>query len=142
MTSTIAKVAGKMYLCTKIDVLSAQRRVHSGTDPIVHFCTTQHVLSRITGKELAELVNDLLPKALNILDFDNETEQRVSDDKVRQYLSELIGGASASSLQHYEKEERNRIIKQLKDFGASIRQISRLTGVSFGIIRKIQQSAQ
>ena len=108
----------------------------------VPVCTTQHVLSRITGKELAELVNDLLPKALNILDFDNETEQRVSDEKVRQYLSELIGGASASSLQHYEKEERNRIIKQLKDFGASIRQISRLTGVSFGIIRKIQQSAQ
>ena len=30
------------------------------------------------------------------------------------------------------------IIKQLKDFGTSIRQISRLTGVSFGIIRNIQ----
>ena len=104
----------------------------------VPVCTTQHVLSRIAEKELVEFVNDLLPKALNILDFDNETEQRVSDDKVRQYLSELMGGASASNLQHYEKEERNRIIKQLKDFGASIRQNSRLTGVSFGIIRKIQ----
>ena len=104
----------------------------------VPVCTTQHVLNRITGKELAELVNDLLPKALNILDFDNEMEQRVNDDKVRQYLSELMVGSSASSLQHYEKEERNRIIKQLKDFGASIRQISRLTGVSFGIIRNIQ----
>jgi len=104
----------------------------------VPVCTTQHVLSRITEKELTELVNDLLPKALNILDFDNETEQRVSDEKARQYLSELMGGASTSSLQHYEKEERNRIIKQLKDYGASIRQISRLTGVSFGIIRKIQ----
>ena len=46
--------------------------------------TTQHVLSRIPGKELAELVNDLLPKAISILDFDNETEQRVSDEKVRQ----------------------------------------------------------
>ena len=104
----------------------------------VPVCTTQHVLTRITAKELSELVNDLLPKALNILDFDNETQQRVTDAKVRQYLSELMGGAGASSLQHYGKEERNRIIKQLKDFGASIRQISRLTGVSFGIIRKIQ----
>ena len=96
------------------------------------------MLNRITGKELAKLVNDLLPKALNILDFDNEREQRVSDEKVRQYLSELMSGASASTLQHYEKEERNRIIKQLKDFGACIRQISRLTGVSFGIICNIQ----
>jgi transposase-like protein len=49
-----------------------------------------------------------------------------------------MGGSSASTLQHYRKEERNHIIKQLKDFGASIRQISRLTGVSFGIIRNIQ----
>jgi transposase-like protein len=65
-------------------------------------------------------------------------EQRVSDEKVRLYLSGLMGGASASTLQHYRKEERNHIIKQLKDFGASIRQISRLTGVSFGIIRNIQ----
>ena len=105
---------------------------------VVPVCTTQHVLSRIPRKELAELVNDLLPKALNILDFDNEMEQRVSDEKVRLYLSGLMGGASASTLQHYRKEERNHIIKQLKDFGASIRQISRLTGVSFGIIRNIQ----
>ena len=49
-----------------------------------------------------------------------------------------MGGTSASTLQHYKKEERNRIIKQLKDFGASIRQISRLTGVSFGVIRNIR----
>ena len=104
----------------------------------VPVCNTQHVLNRITGKELAELVNDLLPKALNILDFDNETEQRISDEKLRQFLSELMGGTSASTLQHYKKEERNRIIKQLKDFGASIRQISRLTGVSFGVIRNIR----
>ena len=83
-------------------------------------------------------MNDLLPKALNILDFDNETEQRISDEKLRQFLSELMGGISASTLQHYKKEERNRIIKQLKDLGASIRQISRLTGVSFGVIRNIR----
>ena len=103
----------------------------------VPVCTTQHVLSRMPESDLVELVNDPLPKALNILDFNNETEQRVSDEKVRQFLSELLGGASASSLQHFEKEERNRIIIQLKDYGASIRQISRLTGVSFGIIRKV-----
>ena len=104
----------------------------------VPVCTTQHVLTRIPIRELTELVNEPLPKALNILDFNNEMEQRVTDEKARQYLSELMGGASASTLQHYDKEERNRIIKHLKDYGASIRQISRLTGVSFGIIRKIQ----
>ena len=104
----------------------------------VPVCTTKHVLSRIDGRELVELVNDLLPKALNILDFDNEMEQRVSDDKARQFLTELLGGASISSIQHLQKDERNAILRQLKAFGASIRQISRLTGVSFGIIRNIK----
>ena len=103
----------------------------------VPVCTTEHVLSRIPVKDLIELVNDPLPKALNILDFNNEMEQRVTDEKARQYLSELMGGAGASVLQHYEKEQRDQVIRQLKAFGASIRQISRLTGVSVGIIRNI-----
>ena len=103
----------------------------------VPVCTTQHVLSRIAKNDLVELVNEPLPKALNILDFNNETEQRVTDEKAREYLTFLIGSVSPTELQHYGKEERNRIIKQLKDFGASIRQISRLTGVSFGIIRNV-----
>jgi len=103
----------------------------------VPVCTTQHVLSRITKEELGDLVNEPLPKALNILDFNNEMEQRVTDEKARQYLSELTGGEDAMALQHYSKERRNQIISQLKAFGASIRQISRLTGVSVGIIRNI-----
>jgi len=104
----------------------------------VPVCTTKHVLSRIARNDLVELVNDPLPKALNILDFDNEMERRVTDEKARQFLTSLLGGGSASNLQHYGKEERNRIIRQLKDYGASIRQISRLTGISFGIIRNVQ----
>ena len=101
----------------------------------VPVCTTQHVLNRIDKKELLELINDPLPKALNILDLNNETEQRISDEKLRQYMEEITGSISASALQHYDKKKRNEVIRQLKDFGGSIRQISRLTGISFGIIR-------
>ena len=104
----------------------------------VPVCTTQHVLSRIDVRELAELINDPLPKALNILDFNNEMEQRVTDETARKYLTELIGNNSGTTLQHYDKESRNEIIRQLKSYGASIRQISRLTGVSFGIIRNVK----
>lgn len=100
-------------------------------------CTTQHVLNRMPKQDLIELINEPLPKALNILDFNNEMEQRITDEKARLYLIELVGDKGASSLQHFEKEERNKIIRQLRDYGASIRQISRLTGVSEGIIRKI-----
>ncbi len=104
----------------------------------VPVCTTQHVLSRMPKSELAELVNDPLPKALNILDFNNEMEQRVTDEKAREYLTEILGCTSTSGLQHFGKEERNAVISQLKAFGASIRQISRLTGVSEGIVRNVR----
>ena len=53
---------------------------------ILPVCTTQHVLARLTLEELTGLVNELLPKSLKILDFDNETAIRVSDDKVREFL--------------------------------------------------------
>ena len=65
-------------------------------------------------------------------------EQRVTDEKAREYLTELLGGASVSALQHFGKDERNAVISQLKAFGASIRQISRLTGVSEGIVRNVK----
>ena len=104
----------------------------------VPVCTTQHVFSRMAKDDLVGLVNEPLPKALNILDFNNEMELRVTDDKAREYLTELLGGASVSALQHFGKDERNAVISQLKAFGASIRQISRLTGVSEGIVRNVK----
>ena len=104
----------------------------------VPVCTTQHVLSRIAKDDLVGLVNDPLPKALNILDYNNETERRISDDQARQFLMELLDGASVSALQHYGKDERNAVISRLRALGASIRQISRLTGVSEGIVRNVQ----
>ncbi len=40
-------------------------------------------------------------------------------------------------IQNFTKEERNKVIKKCKEQGLSIRQIARLTGVSFGIIREV-----
>ena len=100
-------------------------------------CTTQHVFGRISKEDLTALVKEPLPKALNILDFGNETAVRVTDEKVREYLHAICNTDNLTEIQHYTKDHRNDIIRMAKDFGASIRQISRLTGVSEGIIRKI-----
>ncbi len=89
-------------------------------------------------EELTALVNDPLPKALNILDFNNETSVRVSDEKVREFLASICGGSSFTAIQHYGKDARNDILRQLRAYGASIRQITRITGVSEGIIRNIK----
>jgi len=39
-----------------------------------------------------------------------------------------------------EKQQRNTILENLCSTGAGIRQISRVTGVSFGIIQKIKKT--
>ena len=96
-----------------------------------------YVYSRISKDNLKALVNDPLPKALNILDFDNETAVRVSDEKVRDYLHTICNDDNLTNIQHYPKDRRNEVIRMVKDYGASIRQVSRITGISEGIIRKI-----
>ena len=105
---------------------------------ILPVCTTQHVLARLSLEELTGLVNELLPKSLKILDYDNETAVRVSDDLVREFLMTACGVTNIVDIQHYPKTTRNDIIRRMRDFGASIRQITRLTGISEGIIRNIK----
>ena len=105
---------------------------------ILPVCTTKHVLSRLPLTVLTGLVDEMLPKALNILDFNNEMPVRISDDKVRDFLMLSCGVTNLTALQHYPKTMRNEIIMRTREFGASLRQITRLTGISEGIIRKIK----
>ena len=40
-------------------------------------------------------------------------------------------------IQSLEKGGRNYILKSTEDYGAGIRQLSRLTGVSYGVIQEL-----
>ena len=80
----------------------------------------------------------LQAKSLKILDFDNETAIRVSDEKIREFLLTACGITNIVDIQHYPKTTRNDIIKRMREYGASIRQITRLTGISEGIIRNVK----
>ncbi len=72
------------------------------------------------------------------IDINNEMAIRVTDEKAREFLASICPETSFTAIQHYEKEARNDIIRQLRNYGASIRQICRITGISEGIIRKIK----
>ncbi len=104
----------------------------------VPVCNTEHVLKRMSLEELTGLVNEPLAKSLNILDIDNEMSVRLSDEKVKEYLLQICHEPNITAIQHYPKELRNPIIHELKAYGASIRQINRITGISEGIIRNIK----
>jgi len=59
---------------------------------------------------------------------------RLSDDDAQKVIAETLGHGNIA--QHLENHERAEFLKALKGKGLSIRQISRLTGISKGFVEK------
>lgn len=62
---------------------------------------------------------------------------RLSDNDARKIIEKITKCKTTTEFQNITIEKRDRYIKKLKEDGLSIRQISRLTGTSFSIVRKI-----
>lgn len=71
---------------------------------------------------------------VNCLDL--EENQRPTDKEAREIIGKLCGTNNSAEFQNLSQEKKEKNIALLKENGLSIRQISRLTGISFGIIRK------
>lgn len=97
-------------------------------------CSTKTVLSRMPLDELRELVFDPLPKTTMILDFDSGNSIK-TDEEMKEFFSSLYGLEHPLNLQLYSRDRQNDILRAAKEFGGSIRQLVRLTGISFTIIR-------
>ena len=67
----------------------------------------------------------------------NSKEFRINDVDAQKVLKKVSKCDNATEFQQIEQKQREKYIKKLKENGLSIRQISRLTGVSFAIVRKI-----
>ena len=98
-------------------------------------CKTQPVLKRMTLGELRELVNEPLAKNVRILDYD-KSNCFASDDEVREYLLDTYGLRTPADIQLLSKDRREEILRSAKDFGASIRQLARMTGIGFSIVKR------
>lgn len=66
-----------------------------------------------------------------------EELDRIDDTEATKIIMTAAGIKSTTQVQNFEHEKRDKIIKELKNRGISIRQIERLTGISFGVIRRI-----
>ena len=105
----------------------------------VPMCATKSVHTKISFDALEELVNTPLTKTQRIMDFDSDSGWRVTDERVREYIKAEFGIAEVSKVQHLEKIERNAIIKRLLEFCRNERQISRVTGISRGVIHRLNK---
>ena len=98
-------------------------------------CATQSVLAKLPIDELKGLVYELLPKAQKILDYNYDATSRIDDELVRDYIVSICGEDYVNVIQNYPRDQRTSIILQIREFGASIRQISRLLCLSTKSIR-------
>ncbi len=65
-----------------------------------------------------------------------EYESKRDDRWAKEKIDHILGGHSGTVIQKYDKKERNRVIRLLKDEGLSVRQIERLTGINRGVVQK------
>ncbi|WP_053360782.1 transposase [Bacillus sp. FJAT-27251] len=69
--------------------------------------------------------------------LEHQIRVRMPDHKVKEFLHEL-GIKDNSTLQQMEKTERDLILAQLKELkGTTVRQISRITGISKSVIDRV-----
>jgi len=73
----------------------------------------------------------------NDLCLDLKENNRINDLEAEEIIKDITGFESPSHIQNLNSMERDKIIKKFKNKGLSIRQIQRLTGITFGIIRRI-----
>ena len=103
----------------------------------IPLCAVSSVLSRIDIHDLEEWISTPVDNDKDILDIDTEEHTSLSDSDIRAFLLNTHGIVNPLMIQSLEKTRRNIDLKSAKAFGAGIRQLARLTGVSFGIIQKL-----
>lgn len=115
--------------------------------------------------DLQELVEALLADDIQCLDLDDRVKVTVGDSDVRYHLPVRYGITDSIKVQELEKDKRtdakpsamscshehcrgakeedqrsNEIIISCLELGTGLRQLSRLTGVTYGVINKLSKS--
>jgi len=62
----------------------------------------------------------------------------MGDREIRQHLLDSYGITDSIKVQEMDKEKRNEIITSCLELGAGMRQLSRLTGVTYGVINRLK----
>lgn len=101
-------------------------------------CNTEYALG-LFSKEENEAVK--LFEEFNVVEntdqcLEYESHMRLVDSEAAEIIRSISGLSSPMQVQSLEKQKRNGIVRKLKARGLSIRQIERLTGVSFAVVRR------
>lgn len=100
------------------------------------FTDTEKVLSFFSGREqFLSFINANTSE--KCLDVSPTNYTFISDETGKKIIQKVSGCANASEFQKLERNVRNFYIKELRKAGLSIRQISRLTGISKSVVGSV-----
>ena len=88
----------------------------------------------ISKKEFERYNNE--NNADKCLEISDTPKLRVTDEQAKSIIFKVSKCENVADFQKLDLKSRDEFIAILKQNGLSIRQISRLTGISFGVIRK------
>ena len=107
--------------------------------PQARLCHVEAVLQRISFEKLNKLVSQPPTADIRIMDIDDEkTLHRLSDAQVKELLANYSGATNTSQFQQLDRSRQTQVIRLLREQGASIRQLERLTGLSRGLIFRMK----
>ncbi|MFE8700858.1 transposase [Cytobacillus sp. FJAT-54145] len=86
-----------------------------------------------------QLFKEYMVKSNNDQCLDDKLKERMSDSEVREHMHK-IGISNISVLQQLDKDKRDVALARLKELeGVSLRQLSRITGISKSVIHRALQ---
>lgn len=126
-----------------------QNPVKSGIDKLNYKYSSYNEYLHIKDGQLTDIdfVYEMISKD-RFISFNNEANDdkfldleinnfRLTDAEAREIILKISNCKTVTDFQGLDIEHRNRYLKKSKESGISIRQLSRLTGVSKGIVEKI-----
>ena len=107
-------------------------------DAAVAVCNTEAVLSRFGKEELADWVDAPLPEDTGCLELNER--KIIADEDVRRLILGESGTSSISDFTALSKERKKEIVSDvMKKIGAGPRQMSRVTGLPYSLIYKLNK---
>ena len=71
------------------------------------------------------------------MDIAEKVVARVTDEQAKELIRKIAKCESVSDFQHLDTVKRDKYLKKLREKGLSIRQLSRLTGISISVVRNV-----
>lgn len=122
----------KAGICKRIeDYAYSSYLEYTGKNDLVD---TDYVLGMSTIEEFIGLNHEIV--VMRCMDISDKVVMRVTDEQARALIKKITKCDNASEFQELDIVVRDKCLKKLREKGVSIRQLSRLTGTSYSVVRK------